>query len=125
MASRSRSLQAACAVLLAAAVPAFAQAAPEARVIVKFKPGAKVLEKAALAGANGIARSRADVLAKRMGLALDAGHEVAERMQVLRAQGLSSEALAQALAADADVEFAVPDRRRRVLYEGAGMARPA
>ena len=50
-----------------------------------------------------------------MGLALDAGHEIAERVQVVRAQGVSSESLAQALAADPDVEFAVPDRRRRIL----------
>jgi serine protease len=39
---------------------------------------------------------------------------VAERTQVVFASGMSSEALAARLASEADIEFAVPDRRKRV-----------
>ncbi len=110
-----------CAALLATAMPALAQAAPEGRVIVKFKSDAKVLQKARDWPARTARRAAAPTCsAQRMGLALDAGHEIAERVQVVRAPGVSSEALAQALAADPDVEFAVPDgaaasSRRRTI----------
>jgi serine protease len=83
------------------------------RVIVMFKPDAKVLEATTLPGPNGAARARADVLSKRAGIALTAWAEIAARMQVVRASGIASDALARRLAADADVLFAVPDERAR------------
>jgi serine protease len=83
------------------------------RVIVMFKPDAKVLEATTLPGPNGAARARADVLSKRAGIALTAGAEIAARMQVVHASGMASDALARRLAADADVLFAVPDERAR------------
>ena len=83
------------------------------RVIVMFRPDAKVLEATTLPGANGAARARAAVLSKRAGVALTAGAEVAARMQVIKAAGMASDALARRLAADADVLFAVPDERAR------------
>jgi serine protease len=83
------------------------------RVIVMFRPDAKALAAETLPGANGTARARAAVLSKRAGIALTAGAEVAARMQVVRAPGIASDALARRLAADADVLFAVPDERAR------------
>lgn len=113
----TRCLAVALAALLACTVSAAAAAAESspagARVIVQFKPGASVLAKAALPGPNGVARSRAELLAKRLGVRLTAGAEVSDRMQVVKAAEVSSEALARRLAADPDVEFAVPDERRR------------
>ena len=91
-----------------------AHAAGEARVIVKFRAGAEVLTKAALPGPAGTARVRAETLAKRHGIALSAGADVAERVQVVKAAGMSSLELARRLAADAEVEFAIPDERRRI-----------
>jgi serine protease len=100
--------------------PLWALAAPEARVIVAFKPEAAVLkgEARALAAEPAAQRSqrlqrRADALAARAGRPLSAGRAVAERWQVLQASGVSSEALARQLAGHPDVAWAVPDRRRR------------
>lgn len=84
-----------------------------ARVIVSFKPQAALLAKAALAGTNGVTRARAQILEERLGMALAAGNAVTDRMQVVHATGISSRALAERLAADPEVEFAVPDERRR------------
>jgi serine protease len=105
-----------CAHLLLGAATALAQSElaasrPPGRVIVMFKPDAKAVEAAALPGANGTARARAAVLSKRTGIALKPGAEVAERMQVVKASGIASDALARRLATDADVLFAVPDER--------------
>ena len=61
-------------------------------------------------------QARADALARGAGLALRSGRALGERQQVLRAEGLSSEALAAKLAALPEVEWAVPDRRRRALF---------
>jgi serine protease len=82
------------------------------RVIVMFKPDAKVLAAHDLPSAPGSARARAAVLSKRTGIALSTGAEVGERMQVVKASGIASDALARLLATDADVLFAVPDERR-------------
>jgi len=106
-----------CALLLLGAAPVRAQSGSRAdvttgRVIVMFKPDARVLQAKTLAGANGTARARAVALSKRAGIALTAGAEVAERMQVVRASGVASDVLARRLAMDADVLFAVPDERR-------------
>lgn len=107
----------------ALAAPLFAFAAsPEARVIVAFKPEAAALrgEARALAAepaAQGSARlqRRADALAAHAGHALVAGRAVAARWQVLRARGLSSEALAARLASHPDVAWVQPDRRKHAL----------
>ncbi len=101
------------ALALAPAVAAAQEGTPQARVIVQFRADAKLLEKAALPGANGRARARAEALGASRRLALVAGSEIAARMQVVKARGIGSAALARALAADPAVEFAVPDERRR------------
>jgi serine protease len=95
---------------------------PAARVIVQFKDGASTLRAHALA-AGGDAFSqqlalsgRAQSLASRRGLALRSGAGISERSQVVHGPaGMTSQALADQLAADPEVEFAVPDHRMRRL----------
>jgi len=100
------------AALLAAAGPLFAETpAGEGRVIVKLRAESPLLEKAANA-VTPSAATRAAVLAKRVALALRTGREIAQRTQVMLAPGVTSEALARRLAAEPDVEYAVPDQRR-------------
>lgn len=101
-------------------MPIGARAAPEARVIVAFKPEAAVLrgEARPLAAEAGAQRSqrlqrRADALSARAGRPLVTGQALTERWQVLHASGVSSEALAARLAGHPDLAWAVPDRRRR------------
>ena len=86
--------------------------AEPARVIVKFKPGAESLQPRALS----VQRSRlqAAALGRRAGLSLTGGPVIAERTHVVTAAGMDSEALARKLAADGDVEYAVPDQWRHV-----------
>jgi len=102
----------------ASGLPAGAQVVPaaapgEARVIVQFKATAKLLAATTAPVAEQPAL-RARELGKRLGLAMTSGSAVSPSMQVVRASGLTSEALAARLAQDEDVEFAVPDARRRI-----------
>lgn len=85
-----------------------------ARVIVKYK-AAGGLDRQALAAGYAGGPQHASVLARRLGLALTDGRSIGARMQVLHAAGLSSRQLAERLAADGDIEYAVPDERRRAL----------
>ncbi len=115
------------AMTLLAALPAHAAAAatPQApvtdEVIVQFKPGAAVMRNHALPAraAAGTVREvlarRAAAMGTRLGRKIDAGSAVGERTQVLRASGMSAAQLAAKLAADPDVEFAVPNGRARRL----------
>ena len=82
------------------------------RVIVKFKPTVVVPSERSLS-ATGVAQARAAMFGKRHGIALEAGTRLSERSQVVVAPTLSSSELAARLAADSDVEYAVPDRRRQ------------
>ena len=90
-------------------------------VIVAFKPGAAVTRAHALAAHADVATTaqvlarRAGALATRHGLALVSGAAVSERAQVVRAEGVDAATLAARLAADPDVEFAVPNGRKRAL----------
>lgn len=81
-------------------------AAP-ARVIVKFKADG------ATAKITGAARAKA--LTKRIGRMLADGPAVSERAQVITGSGTTSAELAQRLAQEPDVEYAVPDERRHAL----------
>ena len=92
----------------------------QARVIVKFKADALSLRKQALSASGSSATSalqmhtaQADSLGLRTGLALRGGLGVAERTQVMFASGMTSTQLAERLAKDSDVEYAVPDERKR------------
>lgn len=97
--------------------PICAQAATpagrDARVIVKLRADSSLVAKAAVAGTMAVPR-HADALGRRLGVALRDGAPVAERTQVVLATGIAAEALAQRLAAEPDVEYAVPDQRRRI-----------
>ncbi len=105
-----------CAALLApASLHTQAQTASPApaRVIVKLKADSGLLRKQALSAAERHA-GQAQALGQRVGLALTTGTGVGERSQVVFASGMSSAALAERLARESDVEFAVPDRRKRL-----------
>jgi serine protease len=82
-----------------------------ARVIVKLRPDSTLLPKVAAPGVA-LRPMHAKALALRLGMAMDDGAPVAERTQVIFADGTTSEALAARLALEADVEYAVPDQRR-------------
>ena len=108
-----------CAMLLLTPRPLSAQApstsgdVDSARVIVKFKAASASLR----LQAESIAAqhsARAQALGQRQGMELSAGAAVSERAQVVYATGISSAALAQRLASDSDVEYAVPDSEARV-----------
>ena len=112
--------------VLAAPLTAFAAQAThpplapvEGEVIVKFKAGASVTRMHALAvrapasAVNVTLAQRAGTLGMRVGRSLQAGGPVGERTQVMRTAGLSADALAALLKADADVEYAVPNGRMR------------
>jgi serine protease len=92
-----------------------------ARVIVKFKSDAATLRVRALAADAApllvaqVLDERAGVLGARLGVTLKAGPAVGERVQVVTATGIGSDALAARLAADGDVEYAEADRRMRRL----------
>lgn len=91
-------------------LPFSTQAAPaplEARVIVKFKAESTELKRAQ---ALDLARS----LSGRLGLTLQAVHEPAPGIRVLRARGLASEELARRMSLLPDVSYAVPDRLKRI-----------
>ena len=111
------SLAALCAVVaVALVVPAHAQGVAnpgDARVIVKFKPESSVLK----LGAAGVAapKARAEALTKRLGVPLRSGIALSERAQVVFASGMTSSDLAQRLSSQGDIEYAVPDERRRAM----------
>ena len=83
-----------------------------ARVIVKLKERSPLLSGGAPAGTTARVE-RARVLGERLGFAMRAGAEVSERTQVVIAPGITSAELAHRLSRDDDVEYAVPDVRRR------------
>jgi len=97
----------------------FAQEDPGgARVIVKYKSQGPLMQALAARGtaAAKAGPQMASAIGRRLGLALRDGRVVDARIQVVRGDAsMSSSALAALLAADPDVEYAVPDRRRRAL----------
>jgi serine protease len=95
-------------------MPASAAEPASARVIVKLRSESPLLLHKP-AGAADVPAERAAALGKRLGLALQPGAEVGERLQVFKAAGLNSQQLAERLSQQADVEYAVPDRRRRLM----------
>jgi serine protease len=110
-----------CAALVAAVAPqvdAQAVDAPgtsgNARVIVKLKADSPVLRKRALSVAEDRI-GRAEALGQRLGFPMAAGAAISERAQVVFATGITSAELAQRLARESDVEYAVPDRRQFAL----------
>lgn len=92
-----------------------------ASVIVAFKPDAALTRRFALAAtadgnmARSVLAQRASALGTRMGHVLQAGAALSERVQVARAAGVDARTLAQSLAADPDVEYAVVNGRRHAV----------
>jgi serine protease len=93
---------------------ATAAAETEARVIVKYKTDSTLM-RALSAGATTVGPQHAQALSTRLGMALRDGRELGPRSQLVFASGTSSAALAAALAAQSDVEYAVVDGRQRAL----------
>ena len=91
--------------------PAQASAATEARVIVKFKAGSSLMRALSVQRGLNALPQQAQTLSARLGLALTDGIPIGARAQVVKAQGISSRDLADRLAAQPDVEYAVPDGR--------------
>ncbi|MCL2657151.1 MAG: S8 family peptidase [Betaproteobacteria bacterium] len=99
------------AIALVACLPALigtntAWADPPARVIVKYRTGSTLL-------AN-TPDKRAHALGARVQSDISSIRELRPRVQLVQARGLSAEALAERLAAQTDVEYAVPDRIKRI-----------
>jgi serine protease len=110
--------------------PLLHPAAGHARVIVEFKSGLSDFRRtvqSAGASGGGSARPmtaaeavqamqlRASQLGNRVGLALQAGHAVSERAQVVMADGIDSQTLVQRLANDPQVASVVVDGWRKPL----------
>ena len=94
-----------------------AESAGHGRVIVKFKERASILSVSnAGTGASAAATGpqKAGALGARLGLALTDGRILGERTQVVMASGMSSTALAAAIGADAEVEWAEVDHKRYI-----------
>jgi serine protease len=88
--------------------------AEPARVIVKFRTDAPSAAFKSL-GAPDRPAARARMLGTRLGRPLRAGAAISDSTQVIAADGISSADLAQQLAQQSDVEYAVPDRRRQIV----------
>jgi serine protease len=92
-----------------------AEAGDHARVIVKFRERASVLSSSSAGtAAAGSGPQQASVMGSRLGLALANGRALGARTQVMTGTGVSSAALAGALSADPDVEWAEIDQKRYV-----------
>jgi serine protease len=109
-----------CATLLAVSLNAHAQSvnvnapATNARVIVKLKADSALLAEKSASVADQQTKNAA-ALGKRIGIAMNAGSSVSEVTQVMFANGISSIDLANRLAQESDVEYAVPDQRRHAV----------
>jgi len=110
-----------------------ADRAPDAaRVIVKLKAQSNILSATGATATAAPTSARAVALGQRIGVALTAGAAISDRTQVVFANGISSQALADRLAQQPDVEYAVPDRRKfkraapnDPLYLNGGASGPA
>jgi serine protease len=107
------------ALLVLGLADATAAAEVEARLIVRLKADAPVVqarrmaERALAHEVADIAQRRADALGQRLGLRLDAGRALDVRTQVVTARGVDSETLRRRLERDPQVELVAVDRIRR------------
>ncbi|MFT3818068.1 MAG: S8 family serine peptidase [Rubrivivax sp.] len=89
---------------------------PTARVIVKYKALGRLMRDGSAATATVAGPRLAAAMAQRHGLRLADGRGIDRRTQVLLGgRDLTSAELAARLAADDEVEYAVPDQRRHAL----------
>ncbi len=108
---------------------AAAEEAYSARVIVQYRSGSALMR--AQSAAATVRPQHAASMGARLGLVLKDGWVLGPRMQALRGQGLSSADLAQRLAAQPDVEWAVVDGRQQAYgvvpndtFYGSGQSAP-
>jgi serine protease len=92
--------------LICALLSASAFADENARVIVKYRSSSAVPQQTA--------NSRAKILSSRTGESVSTARTIAPRMDVVQASNISSARLAARLAAQSDVEYAVPDRFKKI-----------
>ncbi|MBK7617128.1 MAG: S8 family serine peptidase [Burkholderiales bacterium] len=85
----------------------------QARVIVKYRASAGSAKILSATASSTRVPQQALALGARLGLTLADGRGIDSQTQLVHASGISSAALAQRLAQDASVEWAVPDRRVR------------
>ncbi len=85
----------------------------DARVIVKYRSDSKLMRALSANGEASMRPQHAAVLSQRLRVPLSDGRVLGSRTQGLRGSGLSSSQLAARLAAQPDVEWAVPDQRRQ------------
>ncbi len=85
-----------------------------ARVIVRFRADSPLLGESGVSAAS-VPAARAAALGQRLALPMSAGVAVSDRSQVTFAAGVTSAELAERLAQESDVEYAVPDERRRIV----------
>lgn len=92
------------------------QAETQARVIVKYRESSTLRrpQSGSTVARPVDAPRHAQSLSGRLNLALSDGRVLGRHTQALRAQGIGSAELAQRLAAQPDIEWAVVDARRRV-----------
>jgi len=88
--------------------------AARARVIVKYRSDSALLKKQALT-ATGMRILQTQALSDRIGIALAPGNGISDLSHVVFASGLSSKELAAKLAAQSDIEYAVPDERKHIV----------
>ncbi|MEO8856337.1 MAG: S8 family serine peptidase [Burkholderiaceae bacterium] len=86
----------------------------EARVIVKYKADSGLMRSLSLRSPGNMRPLHASTLSQRLRVPLSDGRTLGPRTESLRGTGLSSQSLAQQLAALPDVEWAVPDQRRHI-----------
>ncbi len=98
----------------AAQDPAAAGPGPTARVIVKYRDQAPMMRAQSARPAGSRQAQLAAALGRRWGLSLTDGHAIGDRAQLVIGHGISSAELAARLAADSEVEYAEPDRRRHI-----------
>ncbi len=86
----------------------------DARVIVKYKADSALMRSLSVRGEPGAMPLHAATLSQRLRVPLTDGRVLGQRTQSLRGTGLTSSKLAEQLSALPDVEWALPDQRRRI-----------
>jgi serine protease len=111
---------------------AAAEDSSQARVIVQYRDASGLMQARSATGGARVRPQHAGVLGQRLGLPLQDGRVLGERVQAVRGQGLSSSALAAKLRLQDDVEWAVVDERRYIsaapndpLYAAKASTSPA
>ena len=108
-------------ILAMATAPAFGRVAAAedpagARVIVKYRALGSLMRSMGGGAAPASGPQHAAAMSRRSGMALSDGRVIDGRSQVVwGGTGITSAALAARLAADGEVEYAVPDERRPAL----------